>query len=131
MLLQFCLIDDINELDKACVYAVSDIFAMPSQVDSFGIVYLEAWAHKKPVIACRHNPQETFIDDGRDGRLIHYDDHEELAEVILEMLCNNEKRKLMGENGFKKVQEIYHWDRVVDQIYGVYKNLVNAKIAVH
>src|SRR5690606_3140454 len=32
-------------------YAALDVFSMPSRTDSFGIVFLEAWANAKPVVA--------------------------------------------------------------------------------
>ncbi len=87
--------------------------AMPSKTDCFGIVYLEAWASGKPVIACKNSPQESIIRDGIDGLLIEYGNKEELAQNIIKLLKNKELREHMGQEGKKVVSTKYNID-----IYG-------------
>ena len=87
-----------NDLKKH-IYASIDMLVMPSRVDCFGIVYLEAWAFGKPVIACRNFPQETVITSGEDGLLVDYGNVAQISAAILEMLRSPQKRREMGENG--------------------------------
>ena len=44
------LLGQVNGTAKQDLLAATDVFVMASRVDSFGIVYLEAWGHGKPVI---------------------------------------------------------------------------------
>ena len=117
-------IDDFAEAEKPLIFAACDVFAMTSNTDSFGIVYLEAWASGKPVVACKNTPQETIIAEGRDGLLVEYGNVRELAQAILRLLADNALRSQMGAEGRKKVLANYTWDIVAAKVRGEYRKLV-------
>src|SRR5205823_1225494 len=56
--------------EKRDLLAATDVFALPSRTDSFGIVYLEAWCCGVPVIGARAGGVPDVIDEGRDGLLV-------------------------------------------------------------
>lgn len=118
------ILEDFTEEDKAGFYSACDIFAMPSITDSFGIVYLEAWIHEKPVIACKNTSQETLIEHGKDGYLVEYGNVEETAVFIIDLLKDAYKRSMFGKNGKLKVQSNYTWDIVVDKVRAIYCEIV-------
>lgn len=118
-------INNFHESEKDSIFDACDVFVMASNADSFGLVYLEAWLHGKPVIACKNTPQSTIIDDGNDGLLVEYGNEYELASAILKLLKNKELRFKLGENGKKKVLENYTWDIVARGIREEYYKLVN------
>ena len=120
-------IDDFSEAEKPAIYAACDVFAMPSNTDSFGIVYLEAWASGKPVIACRGTAQETIIDQEEDGLLVGYGEPRELAQAIVRLLGDDGLRSRLGENGRRKVLGNYTWEIVARKVREVYRELVEAK----
>jgi glycosyltransferase involved in cell wall biosynthesis len=97
---------------------------MVSNTDSFGVVYLEAWASGKPVIACRNTPQEGLIDDGADGLLVEYGNSEELAHAIRQLLSDRGLRSRLGETGRRKVRAHYTWKRIAAQVRDEYRKLV-------
>ena len=68
---------------------------MPSRSESFGLVYLEAWLHKKPVIGCKIGPVMNLIDDKKNGMLVSFDNASELISA-LETLQNPLLRKQLG-----------------------------------
>jgi len=107
-------INNFSEEEKGSFYAAVDVVAMPSNTDCFGIVYLEAWASGKPVIACKNTPQETIIRDGIDGLLVEYRNKKELADAIVKLLKDENLNKQMGQNGKQILQTKYHVN-----IYGV------------
>jgi glycosyltransferase involved in cell wall biosynthesis len=96
----------INEMDdnqKNGMYRALDLFVMVSQIDSFGIVYLESWLFGKPVVGARNTPQETVIDHEHDGLLVEYGNVSELAQAIEKILSNKFFRETLGRNGQEKV----------------------------
>ena len=67
-------------------YNACDLFVMPSRHEGFGIVFIEALACGKPVIAGDRDGARDALLDGRLGRLVDPDDASQLAEVILEFV---------------------------------------------
>lgn len=116
-------IDNISEEEKWDLFDAGDIFSMVSKTDSFGIVYLEAWAYSKPVLACKNKVMEEIFEDGKDGYLIEYGSTREIAGKITELLDDENKRKEIGSNGRKKVEEKYDWKKVMKKVDEIYNKL--------
>jgi len=117
-------IDNIPEQDKWDLYDAGNIFSMVSKTDSFGIVYLEAWAYSKPVIGCKNEVIKEIIDDGDNGYLVEFDDTERLSDRIMSLLTNPERNKEMGKKGGEKLEEKYSWDRNLEKIGKIYRELI-------
>ncbi len=111
---------------KQDMLAAADLFAMPSRIDSFGIVYLEAWAYGVPVIGCHAGGVPDVIEDGRDGVLVDYGDEAGLAVAIEGLLADPERRRAMGLRGRTKVESHYTWDRIYGGLAAVYQELEGA-----
>jgi glycogen(starch) synthase len=109
---------------KQDMLAATDVFALPSRVDSFGIVYLEAWAYGLPVIGCQAGGVPEVIDEGRDGLLVGYGDVAGLAVAIEGLLADPERRRAMGRQGRAKVEAHYTWERIYQGLLAVYEGLV-------
>ncbi len=105
---------------KQDLLAATDILALPSRVDSFGIVYLEAWAYGRPVIGCRAGGVPDVIEDGQDGLLVEFGDVAALAQAIEALLADPERRRAMGRRGRARVERHYTWDRLYPVLRGVY-----------
>jgi glycosyltransferase involved in cell wall biosynthesis len=73
-----------NEL--ADYYNLCDVFAMPSKAEGFGIVYLEALACGKPVLAGNRDGSRDALADGELGILVDPDNLEEIAGEIIAVL---------------------------------------------
>ena len=67
-------------------YNLSDIFAMPSQGEGFGIVYLEALACGKPVLAGNRDGSRDALADGELGLLVDLENTAEIAAQIVSVL---------------------------------------------
>jgi hypothetical protein len=106
--------------DKAALFDALDVFAMPSLAESFGIVYLEAWMCRKPVIASRLGATEFVIDDGVDGDLVSPGDAGELAAAIVRLLGDRDRRQRFGAPGYAKTLARFTWDRVTDAVEHLY-----------
>lgn len=102
-------VDDVTDEQREQALADCDVFAMPSIADSFGIAYLDAWRHGKPVIGCRDCSSVSIIDDGKDGLLVGFGVKTELAEAIVDLLGDPESAECMGKAGKEKWSERYQW----------------------
>lgn len=65
-------------------FRLADVFAMPSDGEGFGIVFIEAAACGLPVIAGNRDGSVDALADGRIGRLIDPHDLEQLRDAILD-----------------------------------------------
>lgn len=98
------LLDYIPTAEKWDLYAASNIFAMPSRTDTFGIVFLEAWLHGLPVIGARAGGISAVIEEGKDGLLVPFGAVEKLTLSVRELLLNADQRRRMGEAGAAKTR---------------------------
>jgi glycosyltransferase involved in cell wall biosynthesis len=114
------LISDFSEEEKPRLLAACDVFVLPSGEESFGIAFLEAWACGKPVVGSRIGAIPSVIDEGRDGLLAAYQDADDLARAILELLADPQRCVQMGEAGRRKVLEHHTWEIVADRTRAVY-----------
>ena len=117
---------DISEAEKWGWYAACDILAHPSRVESFGLVYLEAWLCGKPVIGGRTGPQSALIESGLDGWTVRPGDVEELSSALRTALDDPALARTMGERGRNKVLQRYTWDQVIDRAERLYNEFRTA-----
>jgi len=67
-------------------YRLCDVFAMPSSKEGFGIVFLEAMASGKPVIAGNLDGSVDALDEGRLGVLVDPHDSQQIANAVCQVL---------------------------------------------
>ena len=94
---------------SGCLRAAS-VLVLPSTVESFGIVLLEAWASATPVVALDTPTMRDVVTDGRDGLLVDSDGDEEMAGAIIECLTDPDRARSMGLAGFRNAADRYTWD---------------------
>ncbi len=90
------------------LFSVLDIFVLCSLSEGLPLTILEAMAAAKPIVATAVGGIPEVIQDGVDGIIIPSDDADSLAEAILELLQDKEKRQQMGENGEEEVSGKIH-----------------------
>jgi len=76
--------------DAAGLLARADLFVLPSIVEPFGLVLIEAMAAGAPVVASEIDGPRDILDGGRLGALVPPDDPEALAEAIIAALADPE-----------------------------------------
>ncbi|HID53739.1 MAG TPA: glycosyltransferase family 1 protein [Anaerolineae bacterium] len=117
-------IHDFPEEEKPSLLAAADIFVHPSGNESFGIVFVEAWAVGKPVIGANVGAVASLIAAGRDGLLFEHGSADSLAEAALTLLADAGKRAVLGAAGRQKVLANYTWEIVSDRLRDVYRQAV-------
>ncbi|MPR33426.1 glycosyltransferase family 4 protein [Salmonirosea aquatica] len=87
-------------------YADLDIFVLPSRMEAFPLVILEACLAEKPVVAMDVAGVREVVDD-ETGYLVRDQTPEGLAQGIAYFIQNAELRRVAGQNGRKRVLEKY------------------------
>ena len=118
------LLGPIVGQDKLDLLAATDVFALPSRIDSFGIVYLEAWAYGKPVIGAHAGGVPDVINDGVDGLLVPFGDVPGLAAAIKTLLSDPSRAQTMGRRGQAKVEARYTWNQIYSRLRALYEQLI-------
>jgi phosphatidylinositol alpha-1,6-mannosyltransferase len=109
------ILGKVSEQERNTLLATCDIFIMPSRkthsdVEGFGMVYVEAHQYKKPVIAGNTGGAVEAVLDRKTGLIVDPEDIDAIAEGILELLDNPELAKQLGEAGKKRLSEGLSWD---------------------
>lgn len=104
--------------------AKCDIFSLPSWKEGFGVVYLEAMAHGKPVIGCEGEGIEDFVENGRTGLLVKPQDVDSLVKALDFLLSHLEEARAMGERARNKVLSNYTWDQNAAKTIKIYKEVL-------
>jgi glycosyltransferase involved in cell wall biosynthesis len=109
----------LYDKDKLEAYIDADVFVLPSRYDSFGNTLLEAWMCALPVIVTKNCSISSFIKNSDAGTVVDFDPVQ-IKEKILDLLNNEEKRKKLGMNGKKLVQENFEITRIIQKFEGIY-----------
>jgi glycosyltransferase involved in cell wall biosynthesis len=113
----------IDESQKRDFFAGIDLFALPSRSDSFGLVFLEAWANGVANVAYRAGGVPGVIRDGIDGALVRCGDVGALAEALRRLIEDSELRRHLGEVGQARVSDEFRWEEKLELVRGVYREL--------
>jgi len=103
----------VPDRDLGTYYALCDIFIMISRsvnhrVEGFGLVYAEAGAYKKPVIAGRSGGVPEAVEDGYNGILVDPFDEDEVKMAIRKLLSDSDLARKMGNNGWERVEHEFN-----------------------
>lgn len=107
-------VSDREKIEK--LYKEASLFVMPSLMEPFGLVFLEAMAHKIPCIGTTVDAMPEIIEDGKTGFLVAPKNVEELAAKMILSLSNQKNLKEMGQAAFEKLQREFSWDFVGEKV---------------
>ena len=89
----------------------TDVFVLPSRKEGFGIVFIEAMAHRKPVIAGNHGGSPEVVVNGETGLLVDHGNIRQLAAALIDLLGDAERRDVMGAAGERRALDLYTYHR--------------------
>jgi glycosyltransferase involved in cell wall biosynthesis len=110
--------------DVPSLLAASDVYAMPSIEEPFGLVYAEAMAMRKPVVALDNGGTPEVVEHGKTGLLSPQGDVEKLAQNLLTLLRDPALRARMGERGRQEVEARFSARRMAQDTERLYATLL-------
>jgi glycosyltransferase involved in cell wall biosynthesis len=109
------LLTDVDEQTKADLLGDCDVFASPSEAESFGFTTIEAWSLAKAVVVGDAPSQRSVVADGVTGLIVPHGDEERLIGA-LERLADPGLRDELGRAGREVASERYD-RRKIDATY--------------
>lgn len=102
-------------------YSIAHIFAMParkigSDVEGFGIVYLEANSFGLPVIGGNQGGVPEAVIDKQNGLLVDPQNPDEIYRALHDLLAQPEWAKTMGEQGRVRANNDFQWRKEADKL---------------
>jgi glycosyltransferase involved in cell wall biosynthesis len=105
-------------------YNMLDVFVALSLSESFGVAVLEACSCSIPVVVSNVGGLPEIVKDGVSGFIVQSENSLE-ASIAIETLMNNpELSKTLGENGRKRVEMNYNWEKNATVMLDIYKEVI-------
>lgn len=113
----------ITGQEKDLILQGSDIFALPSFSENFGIAIAEAMVVGLPVVITPGIQISPDVANAQAGLVV--DGLEPVAQAIAELLKSPNLRRQLGENGKKLVKQKYSWEVITQNLASVYSAVAN------
>lgn len=112
----------VSDEELPAYYNAADVFIMPNRedetdVEGFGIVFLEANACGVPVIGGHSGGAVDAIADGESGYLVDPSSPQAIAEAASRLLTDPALARRMGEAGRERARWEFSWERAARQVY--------------
>ncbi|MAH82106.1 MAG: N-acetyl-alpha-D-glucosaminyl L-malate synthase BshA [Flavobacteriaceae bacterium] len=114
-----------NEINELLCY--SDIFLLPSEKESFGLVALEAMIHKVPVISSNAGGLSEVNIDGESGYLSPVGDVKEMAKNAIKILKDENEFNRLKEGAFRRAK-IFDISNIIPKYELIYKKALDGSI---
>jgi len=121
----------VTEEKRILHYAMADLCVFPSIHEPFGIVSLESMSMKNPLVVGASGVsgfREQVLSRGPDQCGVHVDARNpaDIAWGIKEVLKDSERAEQWGENGRKRVLQLFTWDKVADDTLSIYEEALKS-----
>jgi glycosyltransferase involved in cell wall biosynthesis len=106
------------------LYQKMDAFVLPSETESFGLVFTEAMSCELPILASNVGGIPETVRHGVDGLLCPPGRPDLLRANIESMIQNRDDRIEMGKSGRRRILDKYTWQKVAEQYLETYKSVL-------
>ena len=114
----------VSEEEKNTLLSSSQALVFPSLFEGFGMVILEAFAQKKPVLVSDVRPQSDIVEHDKTGLIIPTHNEKEWAKAIEHVLREPEIASRMGHAGRKVLEEKYNLEIMQRRILTMYESVI-------
>jgi L-malate glycosyltransferase len=115
--------------DTRPFFEAMDLFVHPAASEAFGLVLVEAMFARRPILATRVGGIPDVVAEGETALLVEPYQPDKLADAIVELTNDPERRTRMGEAGLRRARAMFGQDRYVREIDALYTSLLKKKPA--
>jgi phosphatidylinositol alpha-1,6-mannosyltransferase len=112
-------LSNLSKQELAACYARADIFALPSTGEGFGLVFLEAMAFARPIVAAAAGGSTDLVEHNVNGLLIPPRDQAALAKALDQLLRDPTLRSTLGQRGAEIARHKYRFDLFQSQFAAI------------
>jgi len=98
------------------MYRECEVFLLPSGKEGFGLVFLEAMAYAKPVIAAAAAAAPEVVADSKSGILVPYGDPDAIGHAIVRLARHPEARAELGREGRRRLEMYFTYSRYAERV---------------
>ncbi len=113
----------VDEPAKHALLSACDLLALPSQVDTFGIVLLEAWLHGKPVIGADAGGIPELVREDETGLLVPFGHADGLARATRRLIADRALAERLGAAGRARTLQEYTWEHTYRGLLRAYRSV--------
>lgn len=114
----------LSEKETIDAYVDANVFVLSSYTENFGMTVVEAMACRLPVVISDKVNIWQEVQNARAGIVVPCD-VKALSNGIIEILLNGDQAAIMGNSGFKLVQQRYAWKVIIPEIIQLYQRIIN------
>ncbi len=118
------LLGMISPEEKFECYARCDIFALATDYEGFGLIFLEANSFGKPVVATSVGGVPEAVQHGVSGLLVEPDNSQVLADAIIRLLTDSEEAGRLGECGRRRVEAEFTWKHSAEKLIAIVQRAI-------
>jgi glycosyltransferase involved in cell wall biosynthesis len=118
------------DADLDIFQTIADCAVFPSLYEPFGIVALESFAARVPVVVSDTGGLPEVVKHDETGIVTKRGDPDSIAEGILQVLGNPELAQRLVENAYRDLAR-FRWDRLAQQTAQIYQRVVTERHAVN
>lgn len=107
------------------ILAAVDLLVVPSLLEGFPMIILEAMAMAKPIVATNIDGITEQITNGENGILVPPKDPAALATAVIRLLVDKKSAQIMGMASRKKVEQEFSVEKMVSETEKVYMALLD------
>ena len=111
--------------EKSNIIAESGALVFPSLCEGFGLVILEAYEQKKPVLVSDVRPMSDIVSNGTTGYVLDPHDEKAWAQCILDIIKNPSQASTVGQNGYQKLITSYNQESMYQKVVRMYQEVNN------
>jgi len=114
----------VDDKDLIGFYHIADVFVLPSLLEGFGLVILEAMAAGKPIIASNSGGIPEIVESGVHGDLVEPGDYHSFAISILKYLTDDSLRGTVGSKNRAYAQRNFSYQQSAKNLVSIYSKLL-------
>ena len=118
-----------EDLDK--FQTVADCAVFPSLYEPFGIVALESFAARVPVVVSDTGGLSEVVQHQQTGIVTYANNPDSLAWGILEVLKNPDLAEFLITNAYKSLSVRFSWDQLAEKTLATYKQIIKERSQVN
>jgi glycogen(starch) synthase len=100
----------------------AEVFVMPSRVEPFGIVVLEAWRSGVPSVVTPYGGTPEFVKDGVTGLVVDPLDPALLAAAVKRLLVHGSLRARLAQAGREEIHQ-FDWAHITGRYEALYERV--------